>query len=260
MFLAQRLEKIRSILSTNKSIDISSLSEILGVSEVTVRKDLERLEDEGFLVKYHGGAMLKGQGETAAPFSQSISDLETPELAAKLEVAKLAASLVEDGDNLFIGSGSTCAVFARAVAACDLRVVTNSMDVAASLYQRAKSVFLLGGVLAQTGGFFYSSGDALLEFMKGVFVEKSFFSVDGIDWNAGFTVNEFSRVGLMRHLKAVSKSLVILSDYTKFDTVAIHQVGGLDFADCVVTNRQADGRYKELFFEKNIRFLAAFDF
>jgi len=244
----------------NKSIDISSLSEILGVSEVTVRKDLERLEKGGFLVKYHGGAMVKGHGEILASFLKSIKDLETPELTAKLELGKLAASVVEDGDNIFIGSGSTCAIFARMIGSSGIRVVTNSIDVAASMYHRANSVFLLGGVLSQSGEFLYSSGDALLEFMKGIFVEKAFFSVDGIDLNAGFTVNEFSRVTLMRQLKVVSKNLIILADSTKFNKIAIHQVGALDFADCVVTNRQADEKYKEIFFKKNIRFLTAFDF
>jgi len=122
-FLAERLVKIREILLERKSINITTLCKLLNISDVTIRKDLERLEEEKFLKKIHGGAVLsKGVDNRYSQTKDTFLYYKE-----KQQIAGEAVKLIETFNNIFIGLGSTCYLFAKLLFGYNnVRVVTNN--------------------------------------------------------------------------------------------------------------------------------------
>ena len=239
MLLAQRLEKIKHLLLEKKSIDNSELSQLLGVSEVTIRKDLIRLEEQGFLQKIHGGAVLKD--------TQEIAELaKISNFSAKMDLAKMALDLVEDGDSLFIGGGTTCRIFAHLVKKKKKNLI--------------KNIFFLGGQIESDEGTLYTTGMEDSELLNNLYVNHSFITVDGLDFQAGLTLNSYFTLRLINEVKRKSKNLTLLVDSSKFDKVAVHVLGSLNFSNCLVTDRKIGSKYKEYFFKNNIKLISALDY
>jgi DeoR family transcriptional regulator of aga operon/DeoR family fructose operon transcriptional repressor len=123
MFTYERHHRILQILEKNPSVRVSDLSSSLGVSEATIRRDLDRLHEIGQIKRIHGGAVLVMKSMPEAPVLQRSSDHSE----AKRRIGKLAASLIVDGDTVFIGSGSTAQEVARSLMGRqDLTVITNA--------------------------------------------------------------------------------------------------------------------------------------
>lgn len=255
MLLAQRLEKIKHLLLEKRSIDNSELSQLLGVSEVTIRKDLIRLEEQGFLQKIHGGAVLKD--------TQEIAELsKISNFSAKMDLAKMALDLIEDGDSLFIGGGTTCRIFAHLLKKKkkNLRVVTNDFLIALELKDSIKNIFFLGGQIESDEDTLYTTGMEDSEFLNNLYVNHSFITVDGLDFQAGLTLNSYFTLRLINEVKRKTKNLTLLVDSSKFDRVAVHVLGSLNFSNCLVTDRKISSKYKEYFFKNNIKLISALDY
>jgi DeoR/GlpR family transcriptional regulator of sugar metabolism len=253
MFAAQRIKIIKEFMLKNKSVDISTLANILDVSDVTVRKDLDILEKENFLIKNHGGAVLVDSGEQIA------KELVIENAAEKEQIANLAATLVEDGDTIFIGYGSTCYTFTRSLKQKkNLTVVTTNVNALSELLPE-NNVILIGGQITYKDGMMYSTGDLTAENLKGIFVNKSFTSVDAVDMMAGFTVNDVSNLSVLKLIPKFSKHIIFLIDHTKFDKVGFYQIAPIGLPDCIVSNDKLDDKYKQFFYEKNIKTMTAFD-
>lgn len=255
LFAAQRMEKIKKVMLENKTIDILALCSMLNVSDVTVRKDLDKLEREGFLIKTHGGAILASdqiQEETEN------TDIENYDLKEK--IAELAMTVVEEGDVIFLGPGSTCYVFSKKLKNIkNLTVVTNNINALHELTPYIRNVFLVGGEITYYNGMLYSSGTKALNYIDGIFVNKAFFSVDGIDLMAGFTINEQSRLDVLHRIPSISKRIIVLADYTKFNKIGLYQIGTADFPHCVVSNEKMGDSYKKFFYAKDIKTLTTYD-
>jgi DeoR/GlpR family transcriptional regulator of sugar metabolism len=128
----RRHDEILTILSRLRSVSVGDLTARLKVSEVTIRKDLTTLEEMGFLIRTHGGAELAEDRR----FRRTLNMRRNENREKKLAIASRAAELVREGDTIYIDSGSTCMLFAEAVADIALRVVTNSIDVMNRLADR----------------------------------------------------------------------------------------------------------------------------
>lgn len=253
MFAAQRIAKIKSILLDQKSTNIAALCSVLDVSDVTVRKDLDKLENEGFLIKTHGGAVLVDN----QPKTQNIL-IEKQLLKDK--IAELALTLIEEGDTIFLGPGSTCFLFSQHLKKFrNIIVITNNINALHELSTHIRSVFLIGGELNNLNGMLYSAGQTAISYLDGLFVSKAFFSVDGIDLEAGLTINERSQMELLQKLPSVTKQVIILADQTKFDKIGLYQIFKNDFPSCIITNEKISGDYKRFFFENNVKMLTTYD-
>ena len=255
MFAAQRIEIIKDFLIKNKTVDISTLTSILNVSDVTVRKDLDKLEKENFLMKIHGGAVLCEDNNQETSNRISISNH-----TAKSKIAELALTLVEEDDSIFIGPGSTCYIFSQNLKRLkDISVVTNNIAVSNELMSSIKRTYLLGGELKDINGTPYTSDASAMESLNKIFVNKAFISIDGIDLKAGLTCDTLNKANLINSISNISKTVVILADNMKFDRVGMYQAAPLERVSCVVTNRCDIDSYKTAFFEMNIKLLTAFD-
>lgn len=255
MFAAQRIKVIKEIMIKNKSVDIATLTNILNVSDVTVRKDLDTLEKERFLVKNHGGAVIVDSDEQVLK-----KDFIIENCMEKEQIANLAYTLVEDGDTIFLGYGSTCYIFAKSLKEKkNITVVTTNVNALNELLPNVSKTILIGGEITYRDGMMFSAGELTAENLKGIFVNKSFMSVDAVDLMAGFTVNDVSNLSVLKLIPKLSKQVIFLADHSKFDKIGFYQIAPIGLPNCIVSNDKMNDKYKQFFYEKNIKVLTAFN-
>ncbi|MFC4600725.1 DeoR/GlpR family DNA-binding transcription regulator [Cohnella hongkongensis] len=252
MFAVKRIDKIKDFLRQYKQIDISSLSSILSVSEATVRRDLDKLEMEGFIKRTHGGAILVEDPEDDFSLQELVQVV--PNLEEKEAIGFIASNMVNNNDVIIIGAGSTCYQMAKQLKnKKNLTIVTNNVLIGIEYSaNREIKVILTGGETYQNNNSISLVGDFSNKMLEGIYVSQAFIGVDGVDFDSGFTVNS-SELGLVwNSISKVSGNLIVLADYTKFGKKGFVKCGSLDEADKIVTNDKVPDEYKQYFFEKGI--------
>ncbi|WP_274650602.1 DeoR/GlpR family DNA-binding transcription regulator [Paenibacillus humicola] len=234
----RRLERHRFIvdyLTTNKSADVSFLSEKLNVSEVTVRKDLRQLELDGLLQRSHGGAVLN-ERLFAEPSFMEKEDRLTGE---KTAIAAEAAGLIEDGMTVALSSGTTVGRLARMIKdRTSLTVVTNAMNVASELTGAAGvQVYLTGGYIRPHT--FALVGETAENALEGVYTDYIFFGTNGLSFEHGLTTPSMEEARVVRKLIDHAKHVVLLVDHSKFNHTAFYRIAAVDRVHTVITDREA---------------------
>lgn len=254
MLAAGRLDKIKEILTEFRKVEVSTLVSILSVSEGTIRRDLEKLEEEGFLKRTHGGAILVEE-KTPEPTVEIINSEE------KNMIGYIATQLVENNEIILIGSGTTCHAFAKHLKNLrDITIVTNNVLASIELNKHK------GMKVALTGGNFYNTedsisliGDFAWKIVDDIFVDKAFLGVSGVDLNYGFTSASTELAIMWKKMVEVAKETIILCDFTKFGKRSLTRLGPLDMADKIVTNDKVPEEYKRYFFEKGIPLYTSYE-
>lgn len=256
MFAAERHNKIKQLLFEYDKVDVSNLSEILAVSEVTIRKDLEKLEDEGFLIRTHGGAVLRDD----APREDAAAETDIPNIESKKMIGLFAAALVQDRDVVFIGPGSTCIQIAKNLHdKRDIIVVTNNLGVMAELAGAPGCrVLSPGGELDASEYGVMLTGEILIKNIKEMYINKTFLSVDGIGFKRGYMMRNAFLAQMYRTLKDFSDEIIVVADHTKFDVNSLSNIGDLKFADKVVSDQLAPHEYIKYFFEHDIQIFTTY--
>lgn len=251
MFGIERLQKIRELVIKNKSIEVVKLSVELNVSEVTIRRDLDKLEKEGLIVKTYGGAILvEDMINPSYSTSKSVQVYkEEPVDRVVLDVAMTASMLIADGDTIFIdGSSIGKAMIQMLKDIEDLVIVTNNIEVAFKLFKEAKhKVVMVGGELDEVSGNVteYDQLDELL-------IEKVFISVDGIDLDLGYTMNDKDSLRLYKKLKAVSRDIIVMTESTVFNKRSLIKMAPLNGIKSIVTDKRVPEEFKAYYYENNI--------
>lgn len=204
-----REEEILAIVSKQKKIEVNELSELLGVSKVTIRKDLDKLETRGLLHRQHGYALLNDLDDINYRLAQNY-DL-------KRKIALEASKIVNDGEVIMIESGSTCALLAEELAfnRSDITIITNSCFIA-SYVRKAESVkvILIGGEYQKASQ--VNVGPLVKQVIKEFHVDKLFIGIDGFDQRRGFTGSDITRCDTTRMLASAAEQTIILTDSSKF--------------------------------------------
>lgn len=224
-----RLDEIRQLLFTNKKVLVNDLSDHYQVSVVTIRKDLACLEKEGVAKRIYGGAVLS---EDASPIVSYHAD---PILAS---LAEEACQKINDGDNIFLGSGKTCCHLAKCLGRFKhLSVVTNNITALSDLLQAGARVYLLGGeVTSVDNQTLFSSPENPSTFTGNIYVTKAFTSVSGVDLKAGLTVNSIISTYIYHKLPSIAKSWYLMVDHTKFNRAAMYPVATLSDIKCLISD------------------------
>lgn len=251
MFGIERLQAIRELVKEKKSVEVTYLSKELSVSEVTIRRDLDKLEKEGFVAKTYGGAILMESNPEVG--EQRVVQVPLTKNSAKTpydRVAFTAAELIENGDTLFIPGG----MMGMALAKCledlqDLIVITNNLEIAMYLYQLGghKVVMLGGEIDGQTGN--VQEFDQLEELL----IEKSFIAVEGVDQQFGYTVNDRHDVRLYKRLKACSRQLILVTVTDVYNKRGLVKLAPLDAIETIVGEKTLPDAFKGYYYENNIR-------
>lgn len=206
-----RRGKILEKLKQKGTVSVTQLASELGATPVTIRSDLDALEEEGYLVRVQGGAVPSQRVQT----TRQSSEREGLNASEKRVIARCVAELVRDGDTLFINSGTTMQMVASALRVRkNLNIVTNSLSVAYELGSVPTfRVILLGGEMNAQYGFTYGS-DAQ-EQLSHYQADWAVMSLDGIDARSGLTTYHAEEATINRMMISRSKQLVVAADHTK---------------------------------------------
>ncbi len=227
-----RRNKILDILRKEKKVYIASLSETLGASLVTIRSDLDALADEGKLVRMAGGAILPS-GEVLA-HEHSIENYDQ-----KREIAVATAQLVQDGDTLFLNSGTTTLIVAEELKARkNLSVVTNSLSVATTLGSVPSfRVILLGGSINSQYSFTY--GADTQDHLNRFGADWAILSVDGVSPEGEISTCHAEEAIIDRIMIARAKKVLIVADETKIGRTGFSYVSRCDDKIKILTNKKS---------------------
>ncbi len=258
MFKAARLAKIKEVILDRGQVDVSTLSALLNVSDVTIRSDLELLEKEKFIYRTYGGAVLNEDYSKQKSVQDNVTGSGLEYDRNKEYIGQIAAELIRDNEWIFIGQGTTCYYVARALLGKEnVNVVTNNLYVAGVLSQnRNSNVVVTGGNLMHSQ--MSLTGDMFLKSLKNIFIAKAFIGVGGIDFESGYTVSNMQEYNMYNWIKKISKEIIIVADYTKFDQTSLMSVGPLTFADTVITNENISEEYKSYFFKNGVKIFTSY--
>lgn len=229
---AQRREKIQEYLSVHKIARTSDLMGMLEASEATVRRDLEWLEQKGILERTHGGAILNQRVTFEQEYQQRLKNF--PE--EKKRIGKLAASLIEDGDIVFINSGTTATqVLQHIPHNPHITIFTNNVSALVDIGDPGFHLHLTGGEFQARSNSL--AGRFALDNLGLVFANKAILGVDGISLKHGCTVPTNPEAEVVRKMIEHTKGpVIIVTDHSKWGTVSNFPVATMDEVDKLVTD------------------------
>ena len=233
MLASQRRAAILAMVEESGAVRVSDLVELLGVSDMTVRRDIERLDGDGLLERVHGGALALLPRATDEPGFTAKSSLMTAE---KHAIALAAARLVDPGATIGISAGTTTYEFARAIRNVpNLTVVTNSVPVAQLLHEGGGNhvVVLTGGVRTPSDALV---GPVAVAAREGLHVDRLFLGAHGIDRSAGLTTPNLVEAETNQALVRASRSVCVLADHSKVGIVGLSTFMRLDEVDTLITD------------------------
>jgi DeoR family transcriptional regulator of aga operon len=231
-FKEERQHRILEAVHQDQRVTVADLSRVLDVSDVTIRRDLHELAAQGLLRRAHGGAVLATPAPPQPPIVRRMTQVES----CKACIGRAAASLIADGESVFIGSGSTAAYVARNLAGRkNLTVVTNALNVATDLATAT------GVTVVVTGGLMRASELSLVghiaeQALREVRVDKAIIGMRAISVEAGMTNDYLPEVMTDRAIIEMSPTLIIVADHTKFGRVASAFVAPVDRITTLVTD------------------------
>ncbi|CAM4091710.1 DeoR/GlpR family DNA-binding transcription regulator [Paenibacillus alkaliterrae] len=249
----ERYQFIIDYLKNHKIVDVSFLSSELEVSEVTVRKDLEKLERDNFLVRSHGGAILNENLFLEPSFLEK-EDRFTDE---KSGIASEAAKLIHDGMVIALSTGTTVSRLTRSIKDRNsLTVVTNAINVVTDLMGiDSIQVFLTGGSVRPNT--FALIGETAEKSLDGIYTDYVFFGINGFSMDEGLTTPSMEEARVVRKLIENAKHVVVLADHSKFGKVAFYRIVPIDQIHTVITDRKTPTEELEKLREKGIQVIIA---
>lgn len=262
MIKAVRILKIKEILYNLGTVKVDELSDMMGVSLVTIRNDLAELEEEGFVTRTHGGAVINEKKRVGFPdfrleksMEDSISQNVVIPLPAERQIAYLVKQMIQDDAWIFLGCGSTCATIAQALSEKRVNVVTNSILVATMLAQNPlANVLITGGYLS--GSYrSYMSGDIFEESLRNIRVDMAFFGVAAVNFDSGFSVHGLAERSIYAAVKKVSREMVMVGGSYKYGKDSYFTIANLDEPDIVIAERDIPEEYEKYFKEHGIKFI-----
>lgn len=237
MLAHQRQARILERIRDSGTVRVADLVQELGVSDMTVRRDLENLDEQGLLVKVHGGAAAT----PLALFEPGFSAKSTLQLAEKEAIATAAARLVEPGMAIALSAGTTTHVLAgRLVDIPGLTVVTNSIRVADVLDRSPRhdqTVILTGGLRTPSEALV---GPFAVAQLRSVHLDMVFMGVHGMEARAGFTCPNLLEAETDVALIESGRRLVVVADHAKWGVIGIASIARLDQADVLISDTGLD--------------------
>lgn len=234
MLAVQRRTEILALLERDRTVRVSDLVSALGVSDMTIRRDLLALHEQGALEKVHGGAVVRAEPSTLEPGFEAKS---VRQLAHKEAIAARAAALVHPGSAIAVSAGTTTFAFARhLVAIPGLTVVTNSIWVADLLHNArvpSHTVLLTGGLRTPSDALV---GPMAIAALRSLHLDTVFMGVHGMDAAAGFSTPNLLEAETNRAMIASGRRLVVVADSTKWGVVGLSSMAALSKASALITD------------------------
>lgn len=227
-----RRRRILDWIQEEGAARVRDLAQAFQVSEATIRQDLEKLEQDGFVTREHGGAFLNSM-----PAQVSGLTLHHQEnMEKKRKIGALAASLVNDGETLILDAGTTTTEIANGlVDKRDLTVITNALNIALTLGA------VPGFAVHMPGGQFKPptlslSGDKAVDYFKNIYAGKLFLATAGVALDAGLTYPSFADLQLKEAMIKAASRVYLVADSTKINKSSFTRLGALDVIHSFITD------------------------
>jgi DeoR/GlpR family transcriptional regulator of sugar metabolism len=226
----ERLGKLREVIGSQRTLSTSELQESLGVSRMTLFRDLEVLQEEGYVDRLYGSVTLSREQYNLA--EASITNIE-----GKRRIAQYAATLVQEDDTVFFGAGITVLEVAKITAASKLSLTafTYSFPIAQEVYNKNNIRLIMGG------GYYHSEtqsfvGSVATKAIEGLSGRIAFFGSNGFDLKSGITSYFIEQAELIKKMMSFSQMSVAVIDSSKFRKVNVHRICGLSEPDLIITD------------------------
>jgi len=234
MFPEERKNEILNRVKLGKPVRVGELSQYFGVSESTVRRDLQEMEDSGLIQRTHGGAILAQAG-----YEQSFREKEVQLLEEKQQIANLAAAMVQDGEAVLLDAGTTTLEIARALRNRAITIATNSMDIAQIFAEDPHvEVLVLGGTWRKSTRSLV--GYLTNETLNKIHFDKVFLAANGVDPSLGVTTPNLNEAETKRHMVKAGKEVILVVDHSKFGQKGLYKICSLEEVDLLLTDAGAD--------------------
>ncbi len=235
-----RLERIMEILKRQGYATTDEIADELGISKITVRRDLSFLESQGLISRKRGGALLRSFHHDI-PFFMKLERRKSQ----KIRVAKKALEVLENGNVVFVSGGTTVYYIIQEIShskLSDLTIITNSITTAWAVINAQKPISLVhtGGSVRE--GSFECIGAQVMSFVERVRADVFLLGVNGIDVEKGITFDSYEEGLIARKMIENSSKVVVVSDSSKLGIVSPYKVSDIDEVDYIVVDESERAR------------------
>ncbi|GIO84060.1 putative HTH-type transcriptional regulator YulB [Paenibacillus faecis] len=231
MLVAERYEKIVQLVNERGSIRVTELSELCSVTEETIRRDLDRLEQAGRLKRSHGGAVSVKEAQLEVPYFER----EVTRSEEKKRIAEEAVKLVRPHDRILLDASTSAWYMAKIMPDIPMTVLTNSIKVVTELSTKEKvEVISVGGRLSPRSLSFV--GPLAEKSLESFHVDKLFFSCKGVHLERGISESGELQARLKQQMMGMADQKILLADSSKFGVQAFTQVADLSSVDTVISD------------------------
>ncbi|MBS3995177.1 MAG: DeoR/GlpR transcriptional regulator [Alkaliphilus sp.] len=250
MFAEERRSRILEILEGKNRITVIELTESLKVSDSTIRRDLQDLEQAGLLKRTHGGAVKWEH----TGFEATMAEKEESNIDEKRYIGEKAAALIEDNDTIILDAGTTTLEIAKHIKAKNITVLTNSILIALELskHKDIEIVIIGGNARKQTLAIVGPFADMIIQNFR---VDKAFIGSNSITLQDGCTTPNILEAHTKKTMIRSAKEVYIVADHSKFGKVSFASIAKLEDIDAIITDTNIDKQTVERFRQEGVEVL-----
>lgn len=251
MTAKSRLDVIQDLVKKEKRVVVSELSEICGVTEETIRKDLTKLEEQGVVTRVHGGAVLVEQKQYNEVYFIHRQNVHAEE---KRRIAELAIPLIQNGNTLFADSSTTVAEMLRSIPEqMDLTLVSNSTNIFLDLVSKNMNIICTGGTFNKK--YLSLQGLQCKESIAKYNVDVALLSCKALDMERGVQDSSEGEADIKKLMVEHAKKVILLADHTKFDQTAFVHLMDLEHVTYLVTDQRPEEKWVQYCQDHNIQLI-----
>lgn len=253
MLPIERKRKIKEYIVDQQSVRVVDLSHEFGVTEETIRRDLEKLEKEGVLIRTHGGAIPIANEFVDQPFSVR----SRKNIVSKRKIGMVIRDLINDGEIIMMDSSTTSVEIAKTIGnSKDINIITNSMGIAMEMVQYDKvEMICVGGTLRRNS--LSLIGPSAKKSIKNYYADKVILSCKGIDMQRGIMESNELEAEIKKAMIDTAKTVILAIDHTKFNEFSVIRAYNFSKVDIIVTDKEPSKKWIQVFKENDIKYIVS---
>lgn len=256
----KRAKEILRLLLSHGKASVDELTNALGTSPASVRRDLIRLESNGLVTRTHGGAMLSGSGSAVYEpfrFDASFQVREDRFAAEKQRIARAAAALIQENETVGFAAGTTTTLVARQLLhRKNIHVVTNAVNIGMELSSSARLETTLTGGNLRWAGAFSLVGPAAMDALAVVVMDRLFLSATGVDAEHGATLIQPDEAAVFRAMARQARQVIVVADSSKVGRVSPAVVCPVADIELLITDNGISEDAAKAFADAGVKLLA----
>jgi len=247
MLAKERQQRILQEIKRQRAVKVSELSKLFKVSEMTIRRDLEKLNKQGLIERVYGGVL----SIDGTAFEPTFQEKESVNIEEKRKIGKMAASLIKEGDTVCFGPGTTVMQVIKHLGKKRITALTNTLNIAFELAKLSNvRLFVIGGELRP--GSYAMVGPETEEYLRRFYFDKFFVGVNGFSIEQGISIPNPSEAAVYRVMIKLSKETIVVTDHTKLENVSFVKIADIECIDKLITDSGISEKYIKKLQEKEI--------